>query len=104
MYYHNPEFTLVRLTRDEQLKATQFLVEKVNRAKGQITVLVPLGGGSIMDKEGGAFWEPETNRLCREALRDGLNSTIRYCEVEAHINDDAFADAAFDEMMRAMQG
>lgn len=103
MYYHNPEFTLVRTTHEEQLAATQFIVEKLNRARGVVTVLVPLGGGSIMDKEGGAFWEPETNRLCREALRDGLNKTIRYREVEAHINDDAFADAAFDEMLRVMQ-
>jgi uncharacterized protein (UPF0261 family) len=100
MYYHNPEFTLVRLTEDEQMKAAQFVVEKLNQAKGSVTVLAPLGGGSIMDVEGGAFWQPEWNRKCREILRDGLRRDLCYREVDAHINENAFADAAFEEMMR----
>jgi uncharacterized protein (UPF0261 family) len=101
-YYHNPEFTLVRLTRDEQLAAARFLVEKLNRATGPVSVIVPLGGGSVMDKEGGAFWEPETNRLIRETIKNGLNSNIRYQEIEGHINDDVFADAVFEEMIRVL--
>ena len=32
-YYHNPEFTLVRVTPEEQLKAVAFVVEKLNRAQ-----------------------------------------------------------------------
>lgn len=100
MYYHNPEFTLVRLTEDEQIKAAQFVVEKLNQAKGSVTLLVPLKGGSIMDIEGGAFWQPEWNRKCREILRDGLKKDVRYREVDAHINDNAFAEAAFEELMR----
>jgi uncharacterized protein (UPF0261 family) len=101
-YYHNPEFTLVRLTEDEQLKATQRLADKLNQSTGQVTVLVPLGGGSIMDIEGGSFWQPETNRKCRQALRDALKPDIRYREVEAHINDEAFADAALDETLKLL--
>jgi uncharacterized protein (UPF0261 family) len=101
-YYHNPEFTLVRLTRDEQLAAARFLVEKLNRATGPVTVIAPLGGGSVMDKEGGAFWEPETNRLVRETIKNGLKSSIRYQEIAGHINDDAFADAVFEEMIRVL--
>jgi uncharacterized protein (UPF0261 family) len=98
-YYHNPEFTLVRLTPDEQIAATQFVVEKLNRATGQVSVVVPLGGGSVMDIEGGAFWKPDLNRQCFDLLRDGLNTTIRYREVDAHINHDAFADVVLDELM-----
>lgn len=101
-YYHNPEFTLVRLTEDEQLDATRFLVEKLNRAKGVVSVVVPLGGGSIMDIDGGAFWQPETNERCRQILRDGLNPSIQYQEVSAHINDDAFADAVLDAALRVL--
>jgi uncharacterized protein (UPF0261 family) len=99
-YYHNPEFTLVRLTEDEQLKATQHLADKLNQATGPVTVLAPLGGGSIMDIEGGSFWQPDTNRKCREALREALKPDIRYREVEAHINDEAFADATLEEMLK----
>ncbi|MDX1995569.1 MAG: Tm-1-like ATP-binding domain-containing protein [bacterium] len=98
-YYHNPEFTLVRLTADEQCRATQFLVDKLNQATGEVSVLVPLGGGSIMDIEGGAFWQPKLNQQCREILRSGLNPNIQYREVEAHINDESFAQATFEALM-----
>ena len=47
-YYHNPEFTLVRVTHDEQIAAAEFTVEKLNKARGPVSVLMPMGGGSIM--------------------------------------------------------
>jgi uncharacterized protein (UPF0261 family) len=100
MYYHNPEFTLVRLTAAEQRRAAQFVIDKLNAAVGPVTLLVPLGGGSIMDAEGGAFWQPDLNAELRALFRDGLRPPIRYAEVDAHINDDAFADAAFAELQR----
>ncbi len=97
-YYHNPEFTLVRVTPEEQLAATQFVVEKLNRATGPVTVVVPLVGGSIMDIEGGAFWQPEVNRHCWDLLRDGLKKEIRYVEIGSHINEPAFAEAVLTEL------
>jgi uncharacterized protein (UPF0261 family) len=97
-YYHNPEFTLVRVTPEEQIKATQFVLDKLNQSTGKVTVVVPLGGGSVMDIEGGAFWMPELNRQCWDMLKNGLKAGIRYREVDAHINSDAFADAVFEEL------
>lgn len=102
MYYHNPEFTLVRLTPEEQLRATLFIVEKLNQARGATAVLVPLKGGSIMDIEGGDFWLPDVNRRCFDALRDRLKPEIQYREVDAHINDAAFAEVAFNTLMALM--
>jgi uncharacterized protein (UPF0261 family) len=101
-YYHNPEFTLVRLTPDEQIQAVQFMIDKVNQSRGKVTMLIPLGGGSIMDIEGGSFWIPELNGQIRDMIKSGLRKDIRIREVVAHINDDAFADATYDEMMLLM--
>jgi uncharacterized protein (UPF0261 family) len=101
-YYHNPEFTLVRVTPEEQLAATRFLLDKLNRAKGPVSVMIPLGGGSVMDIEGGAFWNPDLNRQCFDLLRDGLNPVIRYQEIDAHINSDAFADGVCDELLHLL--
>jgi uncharacterized protein (UPF0261 family) len=98
-YYHNPEFTLVRLTADEQRAAYRLLIDKLNAATGAVTVLVPLGGGSVMDVAGGAFWQPELNAELRGMLREGIRADIRYVEIDAHINDDAFADATTAEML-----
>lgn len=101
-YYHNPEFTLVRLTADEQLAATHFLVEKLNQSTGPVSVVVPLGGGSVMDIEGGAFWKPELNQRCNAELKQGLKNGIRYVEVDAHINNPTFADAVLNELIDLM--
>jgi uncharacterized protein (UPF0261 family) len=76
----------------------------VNRALGPVSVIVPLGGGSVMDKAGGEFWEPETNRLVRETIREGLFANVRYQEISGHINDDSFADVVFEEVLRVIKG
>ncbi len=102
MYYHNPEFTLVRLTPEEQIAATQFVLEKLNRTTGNVTVVVPLGGASVMDIQGGAFYLPELNRQCWDMLKNGLKAGIRYREVDAHINSDTFADTVFEELKQIL--
>jgi uncharacterized protein (UPF0261 family) len=99
-YYHNPEFTLVRVTPEEQLMAAQFVAQKLNQAQGPVHVVVPLKGGSIMDIEGGVFWQPAVNRRCWDALRDSLKPDIVYQEVDGHINDAAFAEAALQVLMK----
>jgi uncharacterized protein (UPF0261 family) len=105
MYYHNPEFTLVRLTPDEQMRAVQMVIDKLNAAAGAVSVLVPLRGGSVMDNaDGGTFWDADLARRRWDALRDGLHPSIRYHELDAHINDPAFADAAYDALMTLLKG
>ena len=40
-HYHNPEFTLVRCSREEQLQAARFVAGKLNASKGKVVVIVP---------------------------------------------------------------
>jgi uncharacterized protein (UPF0261 family) len=101
-YYHNPEFTLVRVTPEEQLAAATFVLDKLNQSTGPVTVVVPLGGGSVMDIQGGAFWQPELNRQCWDILKNGLKPGIRYREINAHINSDEFADVVFEELKQIL--
>ena len=37
-YYHNPEFTLVRLTREEMVEIGHIMARKVNAARGPVVV------------------------------------------------------------------
>jgi uncharacterized protein (UPF0261 family) len=104
-HYHNPEFTLVRLTRDEQLEVAKRMCQKLNSSKGKVAVVVPTRGLSIpnieTDQNGkhGEFWDPETDRLFREELKSGLLRKIEYQEVDAHINDPEFAKAVLGHSM-----
>ena len=104
-HYHNPEFTLVRLTRDEQLEVAKRMCRKLNSATGKVSVIVPTRGLSIpnieVDQNGkhGEFWDPETDRLFREELKNGLLRKIEYQEVDAHINDPKFAEVVLARSM-----
>jgi uncharacterized protein (UPF0261 family) len=101
-YYHNPEFTLVRLNRDEMAQVGATIARKLSAARGPVIVLVPLGGISIPNVPGGAFYDPQADAAFRDALRAGLRPDIPLREIDAHINDAAFARAtaeAFLDMM-----
>ena len=104
-HYHNPEFTLIRLTREEQLEVAKRMCRKLNSAKGKVAVVVPTRGLSIpnieTDQNGkhGEFWDPETDRLFRAELKKGLDPKIEYQEVEAHVNDAKFAEAVLGRAM-----
>lgn len=103
-YYHNPEFTLIRLNRDEQTQVGHTIARKLNAARGPVRVLIPLGGISVPDVPGGAFYDPDASQAFRDALCGDLRADIPVQLVDAHINDAAFAARVaetFLEVMRA---
>jgi uncharacterized protein (UPF0261 family) len=101
-YYHNPEFTLVRATREEQLEAARQIAIKLNAARGRVVLMVPTRGLSVpnceVDQSGqpGAFWNPPLDAAFRAELRRHLDPRIEYDEIDAHINDERFALAVLD--------
>ncbi|MBL9148265.1 MAG: Tm-1-like ATP-binding domain-containing protein [Phycisphaerae bacterium] len=100
IYEHNPEFTLVRLTRDEELEVARRLAARAGAAKGPVTMLLPLGGLSIPDAPGGAFRDEAISAAFFAELRRGVAGAphVRVVDVEAHINDDAFADRTLEAL------
>ncbi|SRR6266545_4132021 len=98
-YYHNPEFTLVRLNREEMATVGATMAHKLNAARGPVTVLVPLGGLSIPNVPGGAFHDPQADAAFRDALRAGLRPDIPLRLIEAHINDAPFAQAVAEAFL-----
>jgi uncharacterized protein (UPF0261 family) len=98
-YYHNPEFTLIRLDRDEMATVGATMARKLNAARGPVSVLVPLGGLSIPNVPGGAFYDPQADAALRDALRAGLRPDIPLREIDAHVNDPAFATRVTEEFL-----
>ena len=99
---HNSQLTLVRLSVEELEKAAVLVADRLNAAKGPTHVFIPLRGFSYPDREGRAHWDPEGNEAFIRALRGRLRASIRYDELDLHINDDAFIDAAVEELVRFM--
>ena len=102
MYYHNPQFTLIRLTKEEEIEVARQIAVRLNAAAAPVEVLVPLGGVSIMDIEGGAFWDPEIDHAFRETLKTHLDPQIHYEEVPYHINSNEFADIVLARTLKLM--
>lgn len=101
-YYHNPEFTLVRLTQDEEVQVARIMAEKINKARGPVVVVVPTQGLSIPNVPGGVFWNPEADAAFRSELRDNLRAEIPYLEKDGHVNDPGFAEFVAQEFLKLM--
>jgi len=103
LYVHNPQVTLMRTTAEENRAIGEFIVARLNRMEGKVRFLLPLGGVSAIDVPGKPFHDPVANAALFETIRAGFAATPhrRLVEVEAAINERAFADAvlaAFQEI------
>jgi uncharacterized protein (UPF0261 family) len=102
LYRHNPSVTLMRTTRDECAQIGADLGGKLAGAKGPVTVFLPSAGVSAIDREGQPFDDPLARKSLFDAIRAaGPNLDVR--EVNAHINDPAFAMAMAERLLEMMK-
>ena len=101
-YYHNPNITLINTTGEELKIIAATFAEKLNKAKGKVRFLYPANGFCSQDKEGFVLWNPEGNPIFLEELKRNLREDIPIIEVDAHINDDEFANVAFEQLLEVM--
>lgn len=101
---HNPQATGARVTAEEMKILAGVIAEKLNKAKGPVKILVPNRGFSRWNEKGKTFYDPDADRGCLKVLREKLHPSIMYREIDAHINDDRFADAVVEEFRKSVQG
>ncbi len=99
LYRHNPELTLVRLTAREMRNVGEVFARKASASRGPVAVCVPTRGFSVPDSEGGPFWDAEADFEFITALREGASPNVHVELVEAHVNDDAFADVVVETLL-----
>ena len=90
-----------------RLEIARLLAKRVNASEGPVEIVVPLRGLSIPNQEGGEFWAPEIDAAFRSELQAHLSPAITYTEIDAHANDDEFADQvvqALDRVVQAREG
>ena len=103
LYKHNDNVTLMRTTPQENRDLGRILAEKLNRATGKTVLVLPLRGVSMIDAEGQPFHSPEADKALFGALREHLNENVKVLELDAHINDDAFAEAYTKELLALLE-
>jgi uncharacterized protein (UPF0261 family) len=100
-YQHNPVVTLMRTSAQECRELGEEIGRKAKEATGPTKILFPSLGISAIDAEGQVFEDVEA----RSALLEGLRATCgegRLEELDAHINDRVFAEAAAERLLELM--
>jgi uncharacterized protein (UPF0261 family) len=90
----------VRTTADELRQAADVIAERLNRAKGPWTFLIPLRGWSSLDKEGRPIYDAAADAAFVVRLREKLIDRSRLREVDLHLYTPEFARLAVDEFLR----
>ena len=85
--------TWIRLSPDELKKVAGVFAEKLNQAKGPVTVMIPLNGWSAADLPGNDTHDPEEDRIFTEVLRKKIKPEVQIVEVDANMEDPEFAKA-----------
>ena len=101
-YQHNPTVTLMRTTPEETAELGRIMAEKLNRSEGPTTVLIPTQGVSAIDKTGEPFESVEARTAWTNALKANIGENVTVVEVDAHINDEAFAQKLADTLLASI--
>jgi uncharacterized protein (UPF0261 family) len=102
-YHHNPQATLLRTTPEECAQLGRILAEKVNLSTGPVTVLLPKKAISVISAEGQPFHDPAADTALFEAIKAHLRKDIPVIELDAKINDPAFAEACANKLLTLLQ-
>ncbi|CAN5275120.1 Tm-1-like ATP-binding domain-containing protein [soil metagenome] len=101
-YIHNDQITLMRTTPDENVRIAEFIATKLNSYPILPSVLLPLRGLSVISAPGGPFHHPEADAALFQTLRAKLNPAIPVREIDATINDPAFAHACSAALLASL--
>src|SRR3954469_12255221 len=107
LYVHNAAVTLLRTTPEECAELGRRVGAKLSPATGPVALFVPLRGVSAISGEGGPFSDPAADAALRAGLRETLAPSVELHEVDAHVNDPAFAvamAARLDEFLSGTSG
>ena len=103
VYDHNPEYILVRASRDEMIQLGYIFAAKLDGARAPVVVAVPTRGLSIPNVPGGPFWNPEADSAYLETLRREIRSDIPVRTFEYHVNEPAFGREVAELFLELMK-
>ncbi len=108
LYQWNPNVTLLRTNVEENTRMGEIIAAAANAATASVAILLPLKGVSMLDSvspdgEAGAFWDPEADQACYDAIKSNLKPGIPVIEIDNNINDPEFVDKATQLLLDMLQ-
>ena len=104
VYMHNPAITVVKSNIEENIAFGIKVAEKLNQCKGNAALLLPLQGISMNDKKGSQYYGPKEDQALFITLKKVIdNPFVEIIDVDAHINDEAFAIFAAKKLIALMR-
>lgn len=98
-HMHNENLKVIRTSIEENVIFGEVIAGKLNQAKGETKVLLPIYGLSANDDpRGGDFWDEKADDALFMSLEKNLRSDIECRREKFHINDDAFAEKLAEEL------
>jgi uncharacterized protein (UPF0261 family) len=99
-YQHNPNVTLMRLTKEESAKLGEIFAAKLNAYTGPVTVLLPQKGFSVIGEPGKPFHDPFADEAFFQALKQHLKPGLPVIEMDCPVNAPEFAKACAAELLK----
>ncbi len=103
LYQWNPNVTLLRTNVEENVKMGELIAAAANAATAPVAIVLPLKGVSMLDSEGGNFWDPEADRACFDAIKQNLKPGIPVIEVDHNINDPEFSGKVAETLLEMLK-
>ena len=93
LHSHNPQVTLMRTNRDENVKIGRWIANKLNRGNAPWTLLIPENGVSSLSVDGQPFHDPAADAACFETLEAELKTDEhrKIVRIADEINAPAFS-------------
>jgi uncharacterized protein (UPF0261 family) len=98
LHAHNRLLSSVMMTAEQRREMARAMCAQLATATGPVTLLLPTAGGNEWDRPGGPLSDPEGLAAFIEELRANLPGNVTLTELDAHINDPAFAEAALAQL------
>ena len=103
LYRHSPSSVKMRANREDMLRAAQVFVERLSGSRGNVEVLIPTRGYSMVNAEGKVFYDPQADAAFAQAVSAGMPSHVPVRLIDAHLNDAAFAAQCTERLLALMK-
>ena len=103
LYQWNPNVTLMRTNIDENRQIGELIAAAANQSSAPVEILLPLKGVSMLDSEGGQFWDLDADRACYDAIKRNVRVGIPVRELNYNINAPEFSGEVANTLLRLLQ-